>query len=149
MTAECSACMLTDALNPTMYTYYAHICYATTQQYHYNGCAKASVDPQKRMKWRIVSQTVFRDNKKFECAIDLTGMYHCPGSNVPVEAGSWMLIVKQQQQQQQQCDPVLSQQSQAAPLRVTRARAVKLSIVQVGVMRAACSSSASERAAVH
>eukprot|EP00953_Heterococcus_sp_UTEX-ZZ885_P001878 1527-Heterococcus_DN1.PRE.5 len=80
------------------------------------------------MKWRIVSQTVFRDNKKFECALDLTGMYHSPGSNVPVEAGSWMLMVQQQQQQQQQCHPVLSQQSQAAPLRVTRARAVKLSV---------------------
>jgi hypothetical protein len=128
MKAECSACMLTDTLKPTMYTYYAHICGTTTQQYNYNGCVKTSVDPQKRMKWRIVSQTVFRDNKKFECAIDLNGMYHSPGSNMPVEAGSWMLMVQQQQQQQQQCDAVLTEQSQAAPLRVTRARAVKLSM---------------------
>jgi hypothetical protein len=126
-TAEGSACMLTDTLNSTMYTYHAHICYTTTQQYNYNGCAMTSVDLLKRMKWRLVSQTVFRDNKKFECAIDLNGMYHCPGSAKPVEAGSWMLMV-QQQQQQQHCDTVLTEQSQAAPLRVTRARAVKISM---------------------
>jgi hypothetical protein len=77
------------------------------------------------MKWRLVSQTVFRDNKKFECAIDLNRMYHCPGSTELVEAGSWMLMIQQQQQQQEQQS---ESESQAAPLRVRRSRAVKNSM---------------------